>query len=161
MADTPDEWEFEAGEERDGPQEFWMEEPEQHLTDDDEIMLRQVHPQWYQGGDLASRLFLPGSRDEGRLSVDRSALTSAEDAHVNFVSNGGNSVAVCGVTVAEFGEEKLPVFPDPLPATATTRPNDAHALVDFRSTEQRALKTLGKRLQNKALKRGLLYRAPE
>ena len=102
--------------------------PEHRLTDEAETLLRQVHQAFVVEGRVASAAFRPSSQDEGELSVDRGALTSAADALARYVAAGGKAVGTWGVTLAECRSAGVDGYADPLPA------NDAHALVDFRPT---------------------------
>lgn len=73
------------------------------LTDENEVLLRQIHPTFIQGGQPSSQPFAPTPKDANRLSVDRSSLTTAADSHALFTGNGHASEAVYGVSVGEFG----------------------------------------------------------
>ena len=76
------------------------------LTDQDEILFRQIHPNFVEeDGQPSSQPFQPTEKDAGQLSVDRSSLTTAAAAFALFTSDGHASVAVYGLSVAEFGVE--------------------------------------------------------
>jgi len=84
------------------------------LTDQNEVLLRQIHPNFYSGGKPASDRFRPQPSDVGRMSVDRGALTTAAESHHLYTSGGRASAAVFGVSVAEFSDEDLSSFADPV-----------------------------------------------
>lgn len=127
------------------------------ITDGSEILFRQIHPHFYSNGKPASNRFLPSKSDEGKLSVDRSSLTTAEQSHGLYTSNGKQSVAVFGLSVAEFGAEGLRAFEDPLEETDDNPANPAHALVDYRMLDKRQQKEAATRLAAKAIARGCLH----
>lgn len=127
------------------------------LTDLDEILFRQIHPSFLSGGRPASDRFRPQPNDVGRMSVDRSALTTASQSHHLYTSDGLASAAVFGVSVSEFAEENLSCFSDPLPATGASSANPAHAVVNFIPIPEEQWKLISKRLAVKAANRGQLY----
>lgn len=63
-----------------------------------------------------------------------------------------NSVGVMAVTVAECGQQKLPVVPDPVSFPE-------HILVDFRAFSNSDIKTKAKHLTQAAHLRGWQYQA--
>ncbi len=81
------------------------------LNDEDEILFRQIHPTFFEDGHVSSSPFVPTKKDEGKLSVDRSSLTTASGAFHLYTSNGRQSAAVLGVTVIEFGGNIFRVTP--------------------------------------------------
>jgi len=131
-----------------------MSEP---LTNSDEVLFRQIHPNYIQNGEPASDRFKPQPNDAGLMSVDRSALTDAAASHALYISAGRKSGAVYGVTVGEFIEEAINCRNDPLEATEDAPANSAHALADYTSHEERKWKNISKRLTLKAKARGCLH----
>lgn len=127
------------------------------LGDQDEVLFRQIHPTFYDNSHPASPQFAPTPKDEGKLSVDRSSLTTAAAAHALFTGNGFQSAAVYGLTVGEFSKEILPCHSDPLPAESGRAANPAHAYADFTTFKVSQQKNIAKRLRNVAVKRGCLY----
>ena len=124
----------------------------------EELLFRQIHPTQLQGGVLSSAIFVPTPDDDDHLSVDRSSVTSAKESFELFTRNGLSSVAVCGVTVGEFGKEGLPCHPDPLPATEMLEANPAHAYADYTgATGTNKRKKLAQRLRTVAADRGTLH----
>jgi hypothetical protein len=71
------------------------------LTNDSEVLFRQVHPDLMDGEVPASSGFLPTPGDNDELSVDRSSITTAGAAFSLYTSGGRRSAAVFGVTVGE------------------------------------------------------------
>jgi hypothetical protein len=127
------------------------------IEDHDEVMFRQVHPDFIQQGEPSSCRFRPQSNDEGKLSVDRESLTTASRSHALYTSTGKLSAAVYGLSVGEFGNHDVTVHPDPTEATETHPANEAHALADFGKHSPSKQKTIGKRLKRDALARGRLH----
>lgn len=127
------------------------------LTDDDGVLLRQAHPNFMQGDSPSSQAFMPTSKDDNKLSVDRSSLTTAKQSYELFTGNGFASKAVYGVTVGEFREQAIPCIGDPLDAVEGQEANPAHAFADFKEHTLSRQRTKAKRLKQKALARGRLY----
>jgi hypothetical protein len=127
------------------------------LSDGGEVLFRQIHPTFYQNGEPSSQPFMPTPKDQNKLSVDRSALTTAATAHALFTANGHESVAVYGISVGEFGSEALECASDPLDATEDQQANPAHAIADYSPHGGSKQKTIAKRLKIKALARGCLH----
>jgi len=131
-----------------------MSEP---LTNSDEVLFRQIHPNCIQNGEPASDRFKPQPNDVGLMSVDRSALTDAAASHALYISTGRKSGAVYGVTVGEFIEEAINCRNDPLEATEDAPANPAHALADYTPHDEKKWKNISKRLTIKAKARGCLH----
>lgn len=131
------------------------------LTDGAEVLFRQIHPDLMQDGEPASSSFRPKEADKDMLSVDRSTLTTAGDAHALYTSNGQRSEAVYGLTVAEFEGCGIPCEEDPLEETEQAAANPAHALASFAGYGISKQKTLGKRLKKFAVARGCLHPQPQ
>ena len=129
----------------------------QPLCDGDEVLFRQIHPSFYDNSYPSSGPFAPSAKDDSKLSVDRSSLTTAAASHALFTGNGFASVAVYGVSVAEFNAESLPCHPDPLRAEGALAANPAHAYADFSAFNPSQSKKIAKRLRNNAVQRGRLY----
>lgn len=127
------------------------------LTDQAEVLFRQIHPDLMQDGEPASSSFRPKDADKDMLSVDRSALTTASDAHALYTNNGHRSAAVYGLTVAEFEGFGISCEDDPLEETEESTANPAHALASFAGYGRSKQKTLGKRLKKFAVARGCLH----
>ncbi len=127
------------------------------LIDSAEVLFRQVHPELIQDGNPASSGFRPKVSDENLLSVDRSALTSAEAAHALYTMSGRLSAAVYGISVAEFDTQNVSCRGNPTSKTEAAEENPAHAVADFTAHGSSKQKTIGQKLKKAALARGLLY----
>ena len=127
------------------------------LSDGDELLFRQVHPSFMEDGQPSSQPFRPSSQDDGRMSVDRSTLTTAADAYARYTAAGLASEGVFGLTVGEFEAEEVTCWSDPLRGRSGRAPNPAHALADYTKHTPRQQKNLAKRLKRKAIQRGRLF----
>lgn len=130
------------------------------LTNNSEILFRQIHPNSLQNGEPGSDRFRPSEQDENMLSVDRSSLASAMDAHALYTNANRKSAAVFGISVGEFETESIPCMTDPLDETQTEPANPAHALADYSTHSTSKQKLVAKRLKRHAVERGCLYSAP-
>ena len=128
------------------------------LHQDDEVLLRMVHPAFVQDGRVTSQVFRPTPKDRHRLSVDRGSLSDAATSWRRFTASGWSACGVMGVTVGECRALDLPAYPDPLPATEEMAANPAHALIDFGDKpSDRAREKAGKALRRVAVERGWLH----
>ena len=122
------------------------------LTDEDELLFRQVPKEWCQNGNLLSLAFRPLPRkDEGRLSGDRESLTTAESSFIRFKESGGNTEAVYGLRIHEYSDHNVPCYGDPLPD------NPSHAYADFSAFGESKTKKTSQRLRDIAVTRGKIY----
>ncbi len=131
-------------------------EPEpERLTDNEEMLLRQVRPEWFETGVPSSQTFEPLPKDKGEVSVSRSALTTPQEAFAHHTEVlGYTSVGVWGVTVGEVDEEGLEALHKPV----VVEPVDpAHSVIDFRARNRSQSKKKAKLLLAKAKGRGCLY----
>ena len=127
------------------------------LTDLDEILFRQIHPNSLQSGEPGSDRFRPTPSDSNMLSTDRSSLTTAEASHSLYTSTGRKSAAVFGLSVHEFGRENIQCVEDPIAASTNDPGNPAHALADYSLHDEKAQKLIAKRLKRLAVARGCLF----
>jgi hypothetical protein len=132
----------------------------ERLTDQLEIMYRHIRSTQLDEGIPQSSAFAPLPKDQSRLSVDRSSMTTPREAHKLFTDNGFECARIYGISVGEFLEQSIVCFADPLPATATQRANPAHAIADFSPHSRNQQKIIAKRLKRIALARGCLFVAP-
>lgn len=128
------------------------------LSNADEVLFRQIHPSGLNAGCPCSACFLPSKVDNALLSVDRSALTSAEEAHARFTRQGRQSAAVFGLSVAEFLSCGVPCFEDPVRDHPSLPGNPAHAVGDFSAQSQSSRRVTAKQLKRLAVSRGQLLR---
>ena len=128
------------------------------LKNGDEVLLRQIHPNLYLDGKIASTAFMPTADDNGELSVDRSSLTTPIASYRLYVENGRTSAAVYGVSVKQFEDQGISCHSDPLPETDDLKANPAHAYADFKGIENfKKQKRVAQRLRDQAVERGRLY----
>ena len=118
------------------------------------ILLRQAHPNFVVEGKLTSQAFYPFPKDDKKLSVyDGDQITPA-DSFQHFTQILGNqSICVWGVTCAEATTQGLASCSNPLAG------NPAHALIDFTTHDEKAIRKLSKRLKILAVARGCLHPA--
>ena len=122
------------------------------LSDMGELLFRQIHPDFIEDDGLpSSQPFRPTRKDENKLSVDRSSLTTAERSYLSYTAKKYSSKAVYGLTVGEFDEEKIVCEEDP------SEDNRAHAFADYSDWPTGQQKKKAKRLRTKAIYRGKLY----
>jgi len=131
------------------------------LSDDEELLFRQVHPSFVRDGRPSSQAFRPTPKDAGRLSVARGSLTTASAACELFTGQLGlPSAGTWGVTVGECREQALNVLPDPLQSPPDEIDDPAHAVVDFTPHSKSQAEGKGARLARKAVERGRLHPPP-
>ena len=129
-----------------------------NFIDENEIMLRQVHPKFIENDRVTSQAFRPTQKDDKKLSVSRDSLTNAKDSFDLYTAKRElSSVGVWGVTIAEIKENSdLSVKSDPLTDPVIDK---AHALVDFSKLESDAkIRKAADKLVSKARNRGVLYK---
>lgn len=125
--------------------------PRQELDDETEILFRQIHPSWVHGQRITSQAFRPTKKDEGRLSVDRSAKTTCADSYSNHLALGLRTIAVYGVTVGEVIASNCAVMDDPQPDKG------AHAFVEFDGLSKSQTDAVAGRLKDFAVARKQLH----
>lgn len=129
----------------------WLHWSMNKINDDNEIQFRQVNPVWMEDDGPSRLVFLPTSKDDNLLSLDRSATTSEKDSHSNFTALGLRSAGVCGITISEFGEQPNAVecFESPL------EHNPHHSHADFTDLSKSEKKAKSQELRRKAVARGM------
>lgn len=133
------------------------------LTNMKEILLRQIHPSYIESGNLSSQPFRPTSKDDNKLSVDRSSIFTAEQSYKHYTAElGFESVGVYGLSVGEFQGETIGCVGDPLEEDNTrgTKANPAHSLADYSVHNASQQKNVAKRLKRLAAARGCLHPVP-
>lgn len=123
------------------------------IDDQDEVQFRQVNPSWMEEDSPSRQAFIPTRKDDGKLSLDRSASTTAKQAYDDFRSLGLNSEGVFGITPGECGEDPNPIecFESPL----ENNPHHSHA--DFNGLTKSQKKAKSQELRRKAISRGKLH----
>lgn len=130
------------------------DEPREQLTDRDELLFRHVHPSWVRDGIPTSQAFKPTPKDEGRLSVQRGSLTTAEAAFLKHTQGLGlQADSTWAVTVGEVLDEPVPrpVFADPLLEPVH---DPARAFVSYEGLARKEIETKAKLLLAAARARG-------
>lgn len=116
-------------------------------------LLRQVHPQWFKDGHVASIAFRPFPKDEGLLSVYDGEQIGAESSWKHFTGTlGFASAGVWAVTVAESAACDLPARNDPQPEFPE------HSVIDFTNHGKKQQDAKAKILAAIAEERGCLFR---
>lgn len=118
-------------------------------------LLRQVHPQWFKDGHVASLAFRPFPKDEGLLSVYDGSQIGPKSSWERYTKVlGFKSAGVWVVTVAETTACDLPARPDPL------KDFPEHAVIDFTHHPRKQQEAKSKVLAARAEERGCLFVAP-
>ncbi|WP_334033329.1 hypothetical protein [Burkholderia orbicola] len=121
---------------------------------DQTLLLRQVHPNFFPDGEVSSQAFFPFPKDDGKLSVYDGDQIAADASHRHYTANLGlQSAGVWAVNGEEVGSVGLSFRPDPVEG------NPAHAVVDFGVLAEKECRKVAKRLRKLAVDRGNLYRA--
>lgn len=130
------------------------------LDDEAEVLFRQVNPAFIRDGRVGSQAFRPTPKDERKLSVARSTLTSAAAAFELYTDcRELRSAGTWAVTVAECTNLGLKTRADPL--SEPPCPDPAHAFVDFTELTNRKVEAHGTRLARHANDRGRLHPSVE
>ena len=128
------------------------------LSDDEELLFRQVHPRFVRDGRPSSQAFRPTPKDLSKLSVARGSLTTPAAAYELYTAGLGlPSAGTWATTVGECREQALNVLPDPLSSPPEKVADPAHALVDFTPHSKSQAEAKGARLARKAVDRGRLH----
>jgi hypothetical protein len=129
------------------------------LEDSEEVLLRQIHPTFFENGEPSSDRFRPSQLDKNLLSLDRNSMVSPAQSHANYEGAGRKSAAVFGVTVGEFMIENIDCLHDPLDSTPVQAANPAHASANYERHDLKQQKLIAKRLKRVAIARGCLHLA--
>ncbi len=122
-----------------------------------EVLFRQIHPSFIQDGKPSSQPFMPSPKDENKLSVDRSTISTARDSFERYTGDGFSSAAVYGMSVGELSRESIPCISDPIKDDPQVSDNPAHALADYSQHNSNQQKLKAKRLKIAALARGQIH----
>jgi len=104
------------------------------VENDDELCLRQIHPQFFVKGRLTPMAFRLKDSDRGLLSISLKSKTTYEDAYAVYTSKKnvkGEPLKACGTWAVEVGECRsidLAVYEDP---TTDEHPDLAHGSIDM------------------------------
>jgi hypothetical protein len=128
-----------------------MDDDAEVLTDDDELLFRQVHPCFVRDGRPSGQAFRPTPKDAGKLSVAGGALTTVAAPYRHYAERLClPSAGTGGVTVGECREHGLRAVADPLTAPPATVADPAHAVIDFTGDSRSQAEAKGTRLARKA-----------
>ncbi len=126
------------------------------LTNDSEVLHRQVHPNHHPKGAPSKQAFLPNENDKNLLSTLRGRVSPAECYRRWTVDLGNSSVGTYGVSVGECTLADLSAIDD---EAAISVPD--HASVDFSHHETRGQKEQrARKIRAAATSRGILYDPP-
>jgi hypothetical protein len=115
-------------------------------------LLRQVHPNFIQNGEVGVLAFRPNQNDNGHLSVYDGDQITPERSHVHYTQvQKLKSAGVLAVTVAECTSESLPAVSSPLPNFVE------HAHIDFNGCDKKQLRDKSKALLAFAVDRKWLF----
>jgi hypothetical protein len=118
-------------------------------------LLRQVHPNHWDGKHLVSIAFLPKASDEGLLSVYDADQILPEESHRHYTETSNlQSTGVWAVTVEEAAAAALPAWLD------AEGHYPEHAVIDFTAHQEKQRKVKARVLAAKAEQRGCLYQPP-
>lgn len=123
------------------------------IDDPSEVQFRQVNPNWVQDDVPTRQAFIPTTKDEGKLSLDRSASTTALQAHEDYTALDLRSEAVFGITPGECGEEPHPIECHESPLEN----NQHHSHADFNGLTKSQRKKKSFALLRHAIARGKLH----
>lgn len=141
--------------------EIWpdLEEGEIVLAAADDLLWRQVHPEFVQGGQLASRAFRLNSGDAKRLSLSWAKKQSAEgayDFHANVLKLP--SAGTWAVSVGEVLEAGCRAIYDEEAASAPPAPcPPGHTFIDLRPFGSSRISKITKKLNLYAQERGRIH----
>lgn len=117
------------------------------------LLLRQIHPSFFQAGRITSQAFRPTPKDGDHLSVDNGGKIEANASWQRFTSIPGcSSCGVMAVTQAECAVQSLPVIED-------ANPYPEHCSINFTGFEKREIERKAKLLSRQAQERGWLFSA--
>lgn len=133
------------------------------LTNQDEILLRQVHPSWLVDGAPTKAAFHPTSKDEKKLSTLREAV-GAEEAYRRWtVALKRASVGTYGIAVAEVNATTFERASDQIAVgllavdDAVTQGVPDHASVVFTDLSKEQRVQAARKLREHAVARGSLH----
>jgi len=125
------------------------------ITDNSEVLRRQVHPDQFKDGKPTSVAFYPSEKDEHRLSTHRGTVPAIECYRRWTVDLERKSVGTYGISVEECLKQEL----EPVDDSAMVAPD--HASVVFPDDWSRGTLTRrGRILRDAALNRGVLHQPP-
>jgi len=123
-------------------------------TDSDELLWRQVHPEFAPDGVLTSRGFRPGQHDDGCLSTVRSSVLTAAAAQAHHEAVGLKTAGTWAVTPAESAQAGTRAVDDSTSPGLPTSAPPGHTYLDFRPLSKKGVKDASVALLLAAVARG-------
>lgn len=125
----------------------------------EELLHRQVNPNFVRAGRITSEAFQPTKKDQGLLSVNRGSMCSAQEAHNAFIARGWSSWGTLTVAVTEVTAIQLHAFEAPLEVASDAEDrfvDVTHAVIDFRSLhdKKKDIEKRARTLRDNAVTRG-------
>lgn len=127
------------------------------FEDIDELLLRQVHPNFFLESRISSQTFLPTEKDDKKLSVNRNSMITPQEAFVLHTKEKRlQSAGVWGVSVGEVSTfDSLSIDSDPIEEPIQDM---SHSLINFsKLPSESRIKATAKQLTAKARDRDCLY----
>jgi hypothetical protein len=112
------------------------------------LLYHQVHPTFTKDGVPSMRGFQPNTNDGGQLSIDRSTLSTPQEAYDRYTALGKQSAGTWGFETKVVINAGASAYQQELPD------NPAHGYVDFKEMDLRALAAI---LRHDAVVRGCLH----
>lgn len=135
-----------------------MAEPEAEgtlLDPSDEMLWRNVNPNWIDEGRLTSQVYRPTPKDQKHLSVAREERVSAAAHYAEFTDSLGlASAGVWAVTVEECSTVGIPAVHDELSSKRPDPCPTGHTHLDFTGHSSNRAKRIGGILRDRAEARG-------
>jgi hypothetical protein len=128
------------------------------LTDEKELLLRQVNPSFIRAGRPSSKVFEPKAKDEGKLSIVLERKRQAQAAYEFFIKIPKcRSVGILAISVGDCLSEELPAHHAPLSEAEDGLEDDAHGIIDFSQTEAEFHEEKAIALHRAAMARGYVF----
>lgn len=128
---------------------------EEILTDPNQLLLRNIHPDWVVNGKVTSQAFRPTPKDERKLSTTSSSKVSAEDSFREYTEDFElASAGVWGVSVGEAADLSIRAIYDEHSPSIPKPCLTGHTSLDFAQISNNKAKRLGGRLRDRAEDRG-------
>jgi hypothetical protein len=129
----------------------------EQLTDQGELLLRQVHPRYVDGQEITEQAFYPGSKSL-QCSCSRETLQSAEGAYDHHTGKLNlQSAGTCAVSVGEVEAAGSRAVDDSAIQTHVP-PTPGHTYIDFDGLSKSERSFLRDDLADAATTRGFVYK---
>lgn len=133
------------------------------IEDSEELLWRQVNPQFLHNGQVTSQAFRPSPEDQGLLSTSRQYKQTAHGAfefHVNV--RRYESAGTWALSIGEVRSAGLRAIDDGESDTGPPAPcPPGHTSIDFRPFGKSAIRKKSAGMSFHANLRGCMYRPPE